>query len=227
VHTRHEPSQNVAANEAVFEFGRLPDDRPCAGWLLTLVVSSANATSRAQVMIEGWDGLPQSTSSAVWTLDAADLMEGAIRVFVPWSALRVTFSNAGTNSFNAQAKGVSAPIGSSWPHSHYLYNRGTVQSVATGGAFSQFEVPIGATHYRAAWAGDLAGSDYIVQERVGSGGSTQAQWSGPQKKDSREWVSLSVNETPGAQRQIALAQGSGGAINARVEFQFDLWGSMR
>jgi len=215
----------TAAESAVFEFGRgLPE--PCGGWLLTLAVTNAHATSRVQAEVGAWDGLRQSDGAQVFEAGAADLLDGAVRVFVPWSAVKVTLSNAGTNGADVVARGVAVPFGASWPQARYLYNRGTAASVATGGAFTQYAVPAGATHYRPAWEADLG--KYTVQERIGLGGAAQAEYSNTttDTADSRKWVPMSVNETPGADRQIALAQSSGGNEDARVEFQIDLWGGM-
>lgn len=197
------------------------------GWYLSLIVTNADPASRSQASVRAWDGLPQSQREDNWVIERADLLEGLTRIFVPFPSAEVTFINLGANNTTVQARGVIAKSAGPWPGTRYLYNFGTVQALAGGGAFNQFQVPAGATHYRPRFTTDVGAFD--VEERPAAGVAAIAAYSSTTKGtgESRDWLPLCLQQTPGSDRQIALSISGAAGPSAAVEFQYDLTGSHR
>jgi hypothetical protein len=218
----NQPVTLAAAGSTEFLFEPPEDPFRWRGWFLSLTVLNATTTSRAQVSLRGRDGLPNGRAAAQYTAIRADLAEGATRVYVPWPWVEVTFDNGGADTVDVQAQGLPTDIGGGIGNmGRYLMAGGTPQTIATG-ASANFTVPAGATHWRAGWATDLGGA-YQATEQVAAGSTAVAMTNDSQELSGRQWTPLSILRTPGSDRNINLAQASGGPADGRVEFLFDLW----
>ena len=229
------PRQTIGAAPAtaVYLFQPQPEDAAefggafgFCGWLLTLSVTNADPAARPQVTFRAWDGLPQATRDDAWELEQADLRERTTRVFLPWSAVEVTFANAGANNITVQARGVVVGVNGAWPAARYLTNGGTQIAAAGGGAFDQFQVPDGATHYRVRWT--QAVGAFTVQDRASLGGAALSEYNlSTGNVQARRWIPLNPIEVPGGDRQVAVAFGGAPGPSVAVEFLYDLAGDHR